>query len=201
VEVLAATVRDTFGPPHIVFNNAGIGPLARIEDLTAADWQWMLGVNLWGVIHGILAFLPMLIASRQPSHIVNTSSLAGLSTQKLFGAYSVSKYGVVALSETLAAEMADDHPQIGVSVLCPGPVRTELEESTRNRPSSLAGALADIPLSHDKSRGPIPYITPADAAEIVLEAISSRRLYAITHTTLFERLNLRLRALEAAFKG
>jgi NAD(P)-dependent dehydrogenase (short-subunit alcohol dehydrogenase family) len=137
VRKLADEARRRFGTVHVICNNAGIGPMARIAELTIDDWRWMMGVNLWGVIHGVTAFLPILRSNGDGGHIVNTASIGGLVTMSGLGAYSVTKYGVVALSETLAQELEEEHSSVGVTVLCPGPTRTNIKTSTRTRPPQL----------------------------------------------------------------
>ncbi len=138
VRALARSATERFGTVHVVCNNAGVGPLAAIADLTMADWHWIIGVNLYGVIHGVQTFLPVLQANEDGGHIVNTASMAGLVAPPRLGAYSVTKFGVVALTEVLAAELAQTGSKVGVSVLCPGVVRTNIGTSSRNRPAHLA---------------------------------------------------------------
>ncbi len=140
VQSLAERVRAQAGAVHVICNNAGVGALGRISDLSLEDWRWMRDVNLWGVIHGVHAFLPLLRANADGGHIVNTASIGGLVTMPGLGAYAASKYAVVALSETLAQELAAEGARIGVTVLCPGPTRTNIKASTRNRPAALAGS-------------------------------------------------------------
>ena len=136
VEHLADTAFGHFGAVHILCNNAGVSTFNPVVHQTMEDWSWVLGVNLWGVIHGVQTFLPRLLDQGQPAHIVNTSSLAGLmSGLPCLGPYNVSKVGVVALSETLRMEMAMAEAPVGVSVLCPGSTPTEILESERNRPA------------------------------------------------------------------
>jgi NAD(P)-dependent dehydrogenase (short-subunit alcohol dehydrogenase family) len=138
IDGLADRAFERFGAVHVVCNNAGVSTFNGVADQTLDDWRWVLGVNLWGVIHGVRTFLPRLLEQGQPAHIVNTSSLAGLQSGLPFlGAYNVCKVGVVALSETLRIEMAIAGAPIGVSVLCPGTTVTEILESERNRPASL----------------------------------------------------------------
>ncbi len=145
VQGLAKEATARFGTVHVVCNNAGIGPLAQIADLTMDDWHWMIGVNLYGVIHGVQTFLPILRANPDGGHIVNTASMAGLVAPVRLGAYSVTKYGVVALTEVLAAELAAAGSKVGASVLCPGTVRTSIGTSSRNRPEHMAdGGLTDV---------------------------------------------------------
>jgi NAD(P)-dependent dehydrogenase (short-subunit alcohol dehydrogenase family) len=116
VQALCQETLRRFGRVDILCNNAGVGPMGRIEDTTLADWKFMIDVNLWGVIHGVNVFLPHLIANPDGGHIVNTASQAGLTAFPHSGAYAVTKYGVVALTETLAAELAYDHPKVGAGV-------------------------------------------------------------------------------------
>ena len=154
VDALAGQVLETFGAVHVVCNNAGIGPLAPVADLTLDDWRWMIGVNLWGVIHGVHTFLPILKRNRDGGHIVNTASMAGLVAGPRLGAYAAAKFGVVGLTEVLAAELAADNSRVGVSVLCPGTVRTNIGNSSRNRPADLPDAgFKDIDIELEDTRG------------------------------------------------
>src|SRR3954449_1524537 len=143
MEALAAAVKERFGAPHFVFNNAGVGAGGLVWENTIADWEWVLGVNLWGVIHGVRVFTPMMLeaARKDPAwqgHIVNTASMAGLLAPPNMGIYNVSKHAVVALSETLYQDLRLVTEQIGASVLCPFFVPTGITESQRNRPAGLA---------------------------------------------------------------
>ena len=126
------------GGVHVVCNNAGVSPLGAVWENSAADWQWILGVNLWGVIHGVRAFAPRLIAQDE-GHIVNTASVAGLISPPGSGAYNVTKHAVVALSESLHHDLRERDSQVGVSVLCPAYVPTGIVDSERNRPEGLSG--------------------------------------------------------------
>ncbi len=135
LEHLAETAFNRFGAVHVLCNNAGVSTFNPVVAQSLDDWRWVLGVNLWGVIHGVQAFLPRMTAKGQPAHIVNTSSLAGLASGlPSLGPYNVSKVGVVALSETLRMELAMAGSPVGVSVLCPGSTPTRILESERNRP-------------------------------------------------------------------
>ena len=137
LEHLAEAAFDRFGAVHVLCNNAGVSTFNPVVAQTLDDWRWVLGVNLWGVIHGVQAFLPRMTAQGQPAHIVNTSSLAGLASGlPSLGPYNVSKVGVVALSETLRMELAMAGSPVGVSVLCPGSTPTGILESERNRPAA-----------------------------------------------------------------
>ena len=116
---------ERFGTVNVIVNNAGVGPFGRLKDLTENDWRWIIDVNLWGVIHGVGVFLPILQSAPGGGHVVNTASMAGLRPGPNLGAYTVTKYGVVALTETLAIELEQDGSQVGATVLCPGPVHTK----------------------------------------------------------------------------
>ena len=138
VETLAATVMAEFGAVHVLHNNAGVGVGGYLWTHTQRDWEWVLGVNLWGVIHGVRVFVPLMISQGEPAHIVNTASMAGLISVPGLGAYNVSKHGVVTLSETLERDLRIAGAPIGVSVLCPGLVMTNIFESHRNRPGDIS---------------------------------------------------------------
>ena len=202
VQALASEVQRRFGAVHVVCNNAGVGSMARIADMTVKDWRWMVGVNLWGVIHGVTAFLPLLKANPDGGHIVNTASVGGLATMPGLGPYAVTKFGVVALSETLAQELAEDGAKVGVTVLCPGPVRTNIKASSRNRPAALAGGgLTDVDLETSEFGARSRWIDPEDAGEIVALAIQRGDLYAFTHPEMGPRVEERHQAIARAFEA
>ena len=200
VDALARAVLDRYGAVHVVCNNAGIGPLAPVADLTLDDWRWMIGVNLWGVIHGVHTFLPVLKQNRDGGHIVNTASMAGLVAGPLLGAYAAAKFGVVGLSEVLAAELAADNSRVGVSVLCPGTVHTSIGTSSRNRPADLPDAgFKDIDIElEDNPR--YRWIYPAEAGAVVVQAIKRGDLYALTHPDWYPMVAERHDAIAAAFR-
>ena len=200
VDALARAVLDQYGAVHVVCNNAGIGPLAPVADLTLDDWRWMLGVNLWGVIHGIHTFLPILKRNREGGHIVNTASMAGLVAGPRLGAYAAAKYGVVGLTEVLAAELAADNSRVGVSVLCPGTVHTNIGHSSRNRPADLPDAgFKDIDIElEDNPRH--RWIYPVEAGAVVVRAIKRGDLYALTHPDWYPMVAERHEAIAAAFR-
>jgi NAD(P)-dependent dehydrogenase (short-subunit alcohol dehydrogenase family) len=185
---------------HVVCNNAGIGPLAPVADLTLDDWRWMIGVNLWGVIHGVHTFLPILKQNRDGGHIVNTASMAGLVAGPRLGAYAAAKYGVVGLTEVLAAELAADNSRVGVSVLCPGTVHTSIGTSSRNRPADLPDAgFKDIDIElEDNPR--YRWIYPVDAGAVVVRAIKRGDLYALTHPDWYPMVAERHEAIAEAFR-
>ena len=200
VDALARAVLDRYGAVHVVCNNAGIGPLAPVADLTLDDWRWMLGVNLWGVIHGVTTFLPVLKQNREGGHIVNTASMAGLVAGPRLGAYAAAKYGVVGLTEVLAAELAADNSRVGVSVLCPGTVHTNIGRSSRNRPADLPDAgFKDVDIElEDNPR--YRWIYPEDAGAVAVRAIKRGDLYALTHPDWYPLVAERHEAIAAAFR-
>jgi NAD(P)-dependent dehydrogenase (short-subunit alcohol dehydrogenase family) len=186
VQALAERAWKTFGAVHVLCNNAGVATWGGLEKATHRDWQWVLGVNLWGVIHGVEAFVPRMIAGGQPGHIVNTASMAGLIASQGLGVYNTSKYAVVGLSETLAKDLKPYG--IGVSVLCPMGVETRIRESERSRPAALRNepgtAQAAVELIGR-------YLTPDSVAGMVLDAMRRGELYVITHDEGLEPLRRR----------
>jgi NAD(P)-dependent dehydrogenase (short-subunit alcohol dehydrogenase family) len=199
VQALAARVRAQGGTIHLLCNNAGVGPLGRIADLSIDDWRWVLNVNLWGVIHGVQTFLPILRANADGGYILNTASIGGLVTMPGLGPYAVSKYGVVALSETLAQELAEEKAPVGVTVLCPGPTRTNIKSSTRNRPrsSGAAGGLVDIDLENTEFGVSQRWIEPRDVGRIAIDAMRRGQLYAYTHPEQLSAVETRFAAIMA----
>jgi NAD(P)-dependent dehydrogenase (short-subunit alcohol dehydrogenase family) len=183
VEALAREAVDAFGGVHLLCNNAGVvTPTARLWELSLEDWEWIVGVNLWGVVHGIRAFVPILLEQKE-AHVVNTASIAGLITGVL-GPYSVSKHAVVALSEALSLELTTMGAAIGVSVLCPGWVRTRITEADRNRPAGPAPEPTDPMLRamHEMFGGLVATgMAPALVAEHVFQAVKEGRFYVLTH--------------------
>ena len=134
MERLARETYDAFGAVHVLCNNAGVAVIGAVHEHTLADWQWVINVNLWGVIHGVRAFLPRMLAGGDEGHIVNTASMAGLTTAPFMSVYDVTKHGVVALSESMYKELQVTGAPIGVSVVCPGLIDTNIMRSSRNRP-------------------------------------------------------------------
>jgi NAD(P)-dependent dehydrogenase (short-subunit alcohol dehydrogenase family) len=193
VQALAAAAFRAFGKVNVLCNNAGVALWGGLESATHRDWQWVLGVNLWGVIHGVEAFVPPMIASKEPGHIVNTASMAGLVATRGLGVYNTSKYAVVGLSETLAKDLRPYH--IGVSVLCPMGVATQIRESARNRPAALEN---EVPSATEPVELMGRTLAPAAVAEMVLSAIHANRLYVITHEEGLEALRRRHERLEQA---
>jgi NAD(P)-dependent dehydrogenase (short-subunit alcohol dehydrogenase family) len=201
VRALARSVTSRFGTVHVICNNAGVGPMARIADLTMDDWHWIIGVNLYGVIHGVHTFLPILEANADGGHVVNTASMSGLVAPPGLGAYSVTKFGVVALTETLASELRRAGSKVGATVLCPGTVRTNIHTSSRNRPERFRDrGLADVDISlHDNPA--YRWISPEEAGAVVVRAIKRGDLYALTHPDWYGMVERRHERIAAAFRA
>lgn len=197
VEALKDFVLERFGRVDIVCLNAGIGPSGLIKDLTLNDWDWILGVNLWGVIHGVTAFLPVLEANPDGGHIEITGSNAGFIPQPTIGSYSVTKFGVLGLAEVLSDELADAGSKVRVTYLAPGMVRTNIGTSSRNRPSGLEGALHDADISKVINQD-VRWINPITAGRIVARAIENDDLYAPTHPDIVGPIRERHARIEAA---
>lgn len=205
VDALAAQTLDRFGAAHVLCNNAGVGGGGLIAELATVDWQWVLGVNLWGVIHGLRAFLPVLLAQDE-GHVVNTASMAGHVAAPGMGPYSASKYAVVAMSETLRAELPMQNPRVGVSVLCPGWVNTAIAHSARNRPAALARAeAAEAETPHQQQMREMVAellrtgLPPERVAERVLDAVRENRFWVFTHPDMKAPVETRTTELLAAF--
>lgn len=198
---LAAFVKDEFGTAHVLVNNAGVGSMGRIADLTLEDWHWMLDVNLHGVIHGLHAFLPMLRANPDGGHIINTSSMSGLLANPNMGSYTAAKFAVVGLTEVLAQELAEDGGSVGVSVLCPGPVRSNIKASLRTRPEGETGGLFDIDASVEGPLADMRWLDPVYVGKLVTNAIRNNDLYVITHPELAPLVEQRSQRLHEAFKA
>ncbi len=182
VEALAAATIEAFGAVHVVHNNAGVVTAGPLETLTDDDWNWVLGVDLWSVIYGIRTFLP-LIREAGEGHIVNTASTAGLQANPNIGPYNVAKFGVVAITETLALELGPE-PGINASVLCPGAINTRIVESERNRPDALADHVETAADAGFKARSTemlAKGMDPAEVAEMVIDGIRTNRFWILTH--------------------
>jgi NAD(P)-dependent dehydrogenase (short-subunit alcohol dehydrogenase family) len=183
VERLAEETYRTFGAAHVVCNNAGVAVIGAVHEHTLADWQWVINVNLWGVIHGVRTFLPRMLAGGDEGHFVNTASMAGLTTAQFMSVYDVTKHGVVALSESMYKELTVTGAPIGVSVVCPGLIDTKIMRSSRNRPESLAEEGKTGPMAQafgqalsDRLAGGYP---PSEVAEQVVAGIREGRFYIV----------------------
>jgi NAD(P)-dependent dehydrogenase (short-subunit alcohol dehydrogenase family) len=191
VENLATKSYDHYGATHLLFNNAGVAGHGLIWEATLSDWEWILGVNLWGVIHGIRSFVPRMIEQDTEGYIVNTASVSGILAPPFQGAYNVSKHGVVALSETLNHELTMRQTKLKVSVLCPAYVNTGVIDSDRNRPEDLKNDPAEIkehPEYDTYIESVIQQIKtaldPNRVAELVFDAIRDEKFYIHTHDEL-----------------
>ena len=201
MEQLAADVQQRFGAPHLVFNNAGVGAGGLVWENSVKDWEWVLGVNLWGVVHGVRLFTPMMLAAAKADpawrgHIVNTASMAGLVDAPNMGIYNVSKHAVVSLSETLYQDLSLVTDQIGASVLCPFFVPTGIHQSHRNRPqdmpadkptkSQLIGqAMSDKAVTSGK-------VTAAEVAQKVFDAAAQGQFYIYSHPKAIASVQTRM---------
>jgi NAD(P)-dependent dehydrogenase (short-subunit alcohol dehydrogenase family) len=204
MEALAADVEKTFGAPHFVFNNAGVGSGGLIWENSVKDWEWVLGVNLWGVVHGVRLFTPMMLAAakKDPAwrgHIVNTASMAGLLTPPNMGIYNVSKHAVVSLTETLYQDLKLVSDQVSASVLCPYFVPTGISQSHRNRPAEMADekatqsqmigqAMSDKAVSSGK-------VTAAQVAQLVFDAITADQFYIFSHPRALGNVRARMEGI------
>ena len=197
LERLARRTLDAFGAVHLLFNNAGVAAGGLLWEHTAKDWEWLLGVNLWGVIHGVRTFVPIMLAQGDECHVVNTASVAGLVSPQLMGVYNVGKHGVVALSETLYQDLRVTGARIGVSLLCPAFVPTGIAQSQRNRPDELRDATAptaSMVASQKASEQAVSSgrISAAAVAQTTFDAIRDNRFYVITHPKILASVELRL---------
>lgn len=206
MEALALAVQQRFGAPHFVFNNAGVGSGGLVWENSVQDWEWVLGVNVWGVIHGVRLFTPMMLAAAKADpayrgHIVNTASMAGLLTPPNMGIYNVSKHAVVSLSETLYQDLKLVTDQVSASVLCPYFVPTGISQSHRNKPANLADekptqsqligqAMSDKAVNSGK-------ITAAQVAEMVFHAMRHDQFYIYSHPKALGNAQSRFDAIVA----
>lgn len=204
MEALAHAVKDRFGAPHFVFNNAGVGAGGLVWENSVADWEWVLGVNLWGVIHGVRLFTPMMLAAAKADaswqgHIVNTASMAGLLAPPNMGVYNTGKHAVVGLTETLYQDLRLVTTQVGASVLCPHFVPTAITRSERNRPSALAA----LPRTRSQMIGEAMgeqavrsgRVSAADVAQMVFDAVAQDRFYIYSHPKGMGAVRARVEAI------
>ena len=199
VEALATKTLDTFGAVHLLCNNAGVGPLTWILGSSLAEWEWIVGVNLWGVIHGVRVFAPIMVKQNTDGHIVNTSSRAGLICAPSLGLYRVTKHAVVALSETLHHELAQKKAKVGVSVLCPGQVKTGIMDYDRKRPVALQKApvgkmtrAEEDALEKTMLQKSETAMSADKVADLVFDAVRERKFYIFPHPDLKAAVRLRM---------
>jgi NAD(P)-dependent dehydrogenase (short-subunit alcohol dehydrogenase family) len=197
VEWLASQALDTFGQVHLLFNNAGVGAGGAPWEATWNDWEWVIGVNLWGVIHGVKIFTPIMLEQKTECHIVNTASTAGLVVGGFSGPYAVTKHAVVALSESLYLTLQQRTSLVKVSVLCPGLVRTNIAEAERNRPDTLRNE--PVALTPELQAGLKAFkaaldasMLPLQVADAVFEAIKDERFYVLPDTGWTDAIQLRM---------
>jgi NAD(P)-dependent dehydrogenase (short-subunit alcohol dehydrogenase family) len=201
MDALGEAVAERFGAPHFVFNNAGVGSGGLIWENTAADWEWVLGVNVMGVAHGLRVFTPMMLAAAAADpayrgHITNTASMAGLLNAPNMGVYNASKHAVVSMSETLYQDLALVTDQISASVLCPFFVPTGISQSHRNRPGELAaGPLTRSQMigqaMSDKAVGS-GKVSAEEVAQMVFDAVAQRRFYVYSHPKAIGSVQVRM---------
>jgi NAD(P)-dependent dehydrogenase (short-subunit alcohol dehydrogenase family) len=201
VAAVADAVFGEFSRGHILCNNAGVVRFQPLKEMTAADWDWVSGVNLQGVVNGVLAFLPRIRSQGEGGHIVNTSFIAGLSylAGENIGSYVMTKYAVVGLSEDLHRELEAEG--IGVSVLCPGGVQTRILDAGRNRPPEFGGPIPPPARGQDPTgeHAPQQSLKPEAVAAMVLAAIRTNQLYVVTHPETRGMVEERFQAILAAF--
>jgi NADP-dependent 3-hydroxy acid dehydrogenase YdfG len=201
MEALAAKTFETYGAAHLLFNNAGVGVGGFVWENSVADWEWVLGVNVWSVIHGIRLFVPKMLAQGDECHVVNTASVAGLLSPQTMGVYNVSKHSVVTLSETLYQDLRVAGANIGVTLLCPAFVATGIANAERNRPAELSPGpltpsqkIAQTATAKAVSSGKL---TAADVAAKTFDCIRENRFYCITHPNILGSVELRLQDILA----
>lgn len=201
VHRLAERVYAEFGAVHVLCNNAGVVTFRSAQEMRPSDWDWVIDVNLFGVIHGLEAFLPRMLAQGGEGHIVNTASVAGLFANASPGliAYTASKFAVVGLSESLAADL--EGTGIGVSVLCPGGVRTNIVFAGRNRQEEFGGPEEpNLPNGVELAADPVDLgMDPDEVASRVINAIRGKELYVLTHGETREQVRQRFEGLMAAY--
>jgi NAD(P)-dependent dehydrogenase (short-subunit alcohol dehydrogenase family) len=199
MDALADFAFAQMGGAHILFNNAGVAVGGPIAEMSYDDWRWIIDVDLWGVVNGVHAFLPRIQAQDQPGHILFTASFAGLVPNVGLGPYCVAKYGVVALAEVLAKELRGS--EVGVSVLCPMRVGTNIGDSERNRDATYGGdedsSVADQDESNEDMAGRV--LDVDDVAALVVEAIESNELYILPHPESRESIQRRFARIDATF--
>ena len=198
VDFLAQQTLSRFGAVHLLFNNAGVALNKTTWETTIADWEWVLGVDLWGVIHGVCVFTPIMLKQDTPCHIINTASVAGMLSTQGMAAYNVAKHGVVTLSETLYHDLRRRDAKIDVSVLCPAWVNTGIWDSARNRPEDLQNTVeqksVDDTKLEESARHAIQSgkVTAPQVAEIVFNAIENNQFYILTHPKIKKWIGLRV---------
>ncbi|MEN3949937.1 SDR family NAD(P)-dependent oxidoreductase [Iodidimonas sp. SYSU 1G8] len=198
VQALADAAWDAFGAVHVLFNNAGVAVYGPVQEMKHEDWEWSIRVNLWGVIHGVEAFVQRMLDQDEEGHIVSTASFAGLVPNSGLGVYCVTKYGVVALSECLYRDLRGT--KLSASVLCPMLVKTNIGDSARNRPEELGGSSMVRKRNQEEQESLQGRTLQApEVADRVLRAIKRRELYIITHEESREFVRRRFERIDRSF--
>ena len=196
VEHLARQALDAYGQVHLLFNNAGVAAGGAPWEATWNDWEWIIGVNLWGLIHGVKVFTPLMMAQNAECHIVNTSSAAGLVVGNGSAPYAVTKHAVVALSESLYLSLQQRNSMVKVSVLCPGLVHTNIDSGERNRPAELRNEPVEITPQMQAGLAAFKAaleasMSPLQVADVVFAAIRNEQFYVLPHPEWMEAVQLR----------
>ena len=197
VEALAEATYDRFGATHLLFNNAGVGVSGPIWAATLDDWEWVIGVNVMGVVYGIRSFVPRMLAAGEAGHIVNTASVAGFVSVPGSGVYCASKHAVVTISECLLHDLGIARSRLGVSVLAPAFVSTGIADAARNRPASLAATNPLAKPYEDRVRKAVQSgrLSAADVARFTLEGVKADRFYLFTHPGILPSIAARGREI------
>ena len=201
MQTFADKVFDELGGAHVICNNAGVVTMKKAQDMSASDWDWVVGVNLYGVINGIQAFLPKMVEQDAGGHIVNTASIAGLVSEATPGiiSYTTSKYGVTGLTESMRLDL--EQYNIGCSVVCPGGVATRIVEAGRNRPAHYGGPeQPNLDVMGSKKSVPQEMITPEALAQMILHAVQENELYVLSHPETQPAVEKRFKEILAAFE-
>lgn len=199
MERLAQSTLDAYGAVHMLVNNAGVGTGAPLWEATLKDWKWVLDVNLWGVVHGVKAFVPIMMKQDAECHVVNVASTAGLNYGPFSGIYRMSKHAVTSLTETLYFETTQYAPNIGVTCLFPGFVKTDMMTGERNRPQELQNDPSEVSTNEDLEKVE-QFVTnaieqgmpPEECADMLFKGISKNQLYVIAYTGSFEFIEQRM---------
>jgi NAD(P)-dependent dehydrogenase (short-subunit alcohol dehydrogenase family) len=201
VDALAQATLDAYGRVHLLFNNAGVGTGGYVWESSAKDWEWVFGVNVFGVTNGLRSFTPIMLAQGERAHIVNTASVAGLLSPPAMGVYNASKHAVVALTETLYHELKSLGETVGCSLLCPAFVPTGIADAERSRPDDLRNdapptrsqQVADLKMRRAVRSG---HLTPEDVAARTFEAVREGRFYILTHPAILDSVKMRHQDIE-----
>ncbi|MFC2037632.1 SDR family NAD(P)-dependent oxidoreductase [Chloroflexota bacterium] len=202
IEMLASETLDAFGAVHLLVNNVGVATGTSVWECTCSDWEWVMGANLWGVIYGLQAFVPIMLAQDCDCHIVNTSSIAGLLSYHPCATYQVTKHAVVALSEHLYYSLMARNAKVKASVLCPGWVRTKIMSCERNRPAELQDEASDAPVSpavqavfQGMHQAVEAGMSPALVADKLFAAIRNEQFYVLTHPEYNPAIRARMESI------